>query len=78
MIKLTGITLQGKGAPVQDWDLYLNPKQIIHFHRESGKTKITMSSNILVHVSEKPADILELINETSKSDQQALPEMPVP
>ncbi|MBL6988123.1 MAG: hypothetical protein ISR65_00005 [Bacteriovoracaceae bacterium] len=58
MIKLTGITLQGSGAPIQKWELYVNPRQILTFTRESRKTKIVMTGNVLFHVMETPSQIM--------------------
>ncbi len=61
MIRLTAVTLQGRGAPIQNWEIYINPDHVLTISKESGKTKILMSDNQIIHVIENPIDVVKLI-----------------
>ena len=78
MIKLTGITLQGQGAPIQSWEVFVNPDQIQTIERDSGKTKIILAGPSILHVSEKPIDIIRLIykSKTMFSSKRSSGELP--
>lgn len=61
MIKLTAVTLQGQGVPVQQWDIFVNYLNILTMTRESGKTKIVMNGGVTIYVLEKPQDVIAII-----------------
>ncbi|HLE10642.1 MAG: hypothetical protein A2504_12785 [Bdellovibrionales bacterium RIFOXYD12_FULL_39_22] len=81
MIKLNAITLQGHGAPIQNWEIFVNPDHILTIAKEAGKTKIVMSDNQIVHVAEVPSDVVKLIYKSkalflSKNNTPELPPIP--
>ncbi len=81
MIKLTAITLQGQGAPIQTWEIFINPDQIQTINRETGKTKIQLMGSNIIHVKEKPIDIIRQIRKSKLSyltaKKSELPSTPI-